>query len=277
MRVAVVGHVEWIEFGRVDHVPAAGEIVHVSELWEEPGGGGAVAAVQLAKLAGGGDAVHGARRRRARPPREASSWSGSGCAWRRPSGPSRSGARSSTWTPPGERTITVIGSRLGPGGRATRCPGASSPETDAVYFTAGDVEAVRAARAARCSCRPPAGSTRCARRACSWTRWSRARGTRASATSPGELDPPPRYVVRTAGRDGGEYETADGRRGSLEGDAPARTDQRPLRLRRQLRRRPHLRARRRHADRRRRSTSAPAAAPPAPPDAAPSPVSCATA
>ena len=52
MRAAVVGHVEWIEFGRVDHVPAAGEIVHVSESWEEPAGGGAVAAVQLCKLAG---------------------------------------------------------------------------------------------------------------------------------------------------------------------------------------------------------------------------------
>ena len=52
VRAAVVGHVEWIEFGRVDHVPAPGEIVHVSESWQEPGGGGAVAAVQLCKLAG---------------------------------------------------------------------------------------------------------------------------------------------------------------------------------------------------------------------------------
>ena len=33
MRVAVVGHVEWIEFGRVDHVPPPGEIVHVWEDW----------------------------------------------------------------------------------------------------------------------------------------------------------------------------------------------------------------------------------------------------
>ncbi|MDP9135702.1 MAG: PfkB family carbohydrate kinase, partial [Actinomycetota bacterium] len=50
MRVAVVGHVEWIEFARVPEVPAPGAIVHASEVWEEPGGGGAVAAVQLAKL-----------------------------------------------------------------------------------------------------------------------------------------------------------------------------------------------------------------------------------
>src|SRR3954449_11730410 len=53
--VAVVGHVEWIEFARVDHVPDPGEIVHASEWWEEVGGGGAVAAVQIAKLAGACD------------------------------------------------------------------------------------------------------------------------------------------------------------------------------------------------------------------------------
>src|SRR3989442_8128697 len=54
MRAAVIGHVEWIEFARVERVPVAGEIVHALEAWEEPGGGGSVAAVQLAKLAGEG-------------------------------------------------------------------------------------------------------------------------------------------------------------------------------------------------------------------------------
>ena len=52
MRVAVVGHVEWIELVRVEHVPAPGEIVHALEVWEEAAGGGAVAAVQLGRLAG---------------------------------------------------------------------------------------------------------------------------------------------------------------------------------------------------------------------------------
>src|SRR5262249_9413467 len=52
MRVAVVGHVEWVEFARVESVPRAGEIVHAVETWEEAAGGGAVAVVQLAKLAG---------------------------------------------------------------------------------------------------------------------------------------------------------------------------------------------------------------------------------
>ena len=52
MRVAVVGHVEWCEFAEVSHVPRPGEIVHAAETFEEPAGGGAVAAVQLRKLAG---------------------------------------------------------------------------------------------------------------------------------------------------------------------------------------------------------------------------------
>ena len=52
MRVAVVGHVEWADFARVERMPVPGEIVHALSSWEEPAGGGAVAAVQLARLAG---------------------------------------------------------------------------------------------------------------------------------------------------------------------------------------------------------------------------------
>ncbi len=51
-RVGVVGHVEWVEFAVVGRVPVSGEIVHASETFCEPAGGGAVAAVQLRKLAG---------------------------------------------------------------------------------------------------------------------------------------------------------------------------------------------------------------------------------
>ena len=40
MRVAVVGHVEWCEFLRVERMPRTGDIVHTVERWEEPGGGG---------------------------------------------------------------------------------------------------------------------------------------------------------------------------------------------------------------------------------------------
>ena len=50
MRFCVVGHVEWVEFARVPRMPAAGEIVHATERWDEPAGGGAVVAAQLARL-----------------------------------------------------------------------------------------------------------------------------------------------------------------------------------------------------------------------------------
>ena len=66
-RVAVVGHVEWVQFARVEHVPRAGEVVHARDAFEEPAGGGAVAAVQLARLAGDGAFPHGAGRGRSRP------------------------------------------------------------------------------------------------------------------------------------------------------------------------------------------------------------------
>src|ERR687894_142687 len=52
-RVAVVGHVEWVDFAVVPRLPRPGEILHVHDFWAEAAGGGAVAAVQMAKLAGG--------------------------------------------------------------------------------------------------------------------------------------------------------------------------------------------------------------------------------
>ena len=48
----MVGHVEWVQFGRVEHVPRPGEVVHARECFAEPAGGGGVAAAQLAALAG---------------------------------------------------------------------------------------------------------------------------------------------------------------------------------------------------------------------------------
>src|SRR3954468_7937449 len=52
MGTAVVGHVEWVECALVERVPRAGEITHARDSFFVPAGGGAVAAVQLARLAG---------------------------------------------------------------------------------------------------------------------------------------------------------------------------------------------------------------------------------
>lgn len=48
-KIAVVGHVEWVLFGRAAAPPTSGAIVHLAEPFEEPAGGGAVAAIALAR------------------------------------------------------------------------------------------------------------------------------------------------------------------------------------------------------------------------------------
>lgn len=52
MKLAVVGHVEFVETVEVDRVPAPGQIAHGLESWAEPAGGGAVVAAQVLRLNG---------------------------------------------------------------------------------------------------------------------------------------------------------------------------------------------------------------------------------
>jgi ribokinase len=212
MRVAVVGHVESILFAVVPHMPLAGEIVHADETFEEPAGGGGVAAVQLAKLAGTatlytalGDDEYGHRAEERL--RELGL-----CVrvvWRQE--PQRRGFVHLDSN--AERTITVMGSRLGPRGDDP-LPWDELVETDAVYFTAGDAAAVRAARAARVLVATPRGLETLAEAGVgldALVSSARDKGERYQA---GDLEPPPRLVVRTAGSSGGSFETVDGRRGS---------------------------------------------------------------
>jgi ribokinase len=218
MRAAVVGHVEWIEFGRVDHVPAPGEIVHVSESWEVPGGGGAVAAVQLCRLAGAGSlyTALGDDELGHRCKRDLERLGLSVEAVFRPEPQRRAfvhvdGA--------GERTITVVGERLGPSSDDP-LPWHKLAQIDAVYFTAGDPGAAREARRAGALVGTARGLGVLAQAEVeldALVASSRDRGERYEA---GDLDPPPRYVVRTAGSAGGEYETAGGERGRWEASAP---------------------------------------------------------
>jgi ribokinase len=146
-KVAVVGHVEWVTFARVPHIPTEGEIVHADDPFEEPAGGGAVAAVQLARLAGEavlvtalGDDEHG--HRSVERLREL------GVHVR---GPARTAPTRTAMTlvdDARERTITTFGSRLEPEIDDADIPWSELADMDAVYFTAGDPGALRAARAA---------------------------------------------------------------------------------------------------------------------------------
>ena len=204
MRVAVVGHLEWVSFGYVDRVPLAGQIVHASDAFELPAGGGAVAAVQLAKLTGAcdfftavGDDGYGVRSVeeltalgvtvhaavREAPTRKAVTLIDSG----------------------GERTITTLGERLEP--RASDpLPWDRLDGVDASYVTAGDPEAFGAARKARVMAvtsraLAPLAASRIA-----------ADVVVGSARDPAErfeidtLAEPPGIVVRTKGLAGGTWE-----------------------------------------------------------------------
>ncbi len=210
--VAVVGHIEWMTFARVDRVPATGDIAHATETWSGAGGGGGVAAQQLAKLAGScelftalgedeigdraaeelaavGIEVHAARR--TSPTRQAT------CLVDRD----------------GERTITTLGPRLEARG-SDALPWDHLAEVDAVYVTAGDADALRRTRAARVV----VVSSR-------HLRTLAASGIRADAVVGSARDPneaydpellahaPPGVVVLTEGAAGGRFQTADGETG----------------------------------------------------------------
>ena len=211
MRTAVVGHVEWIEFARVQSVPVAGEIVHADEAWEEPGGGGAVAAVQLAKLAGDcllvtalGDDELGHRAKgelEALGVRVAAAF--------RPEPQRRAFVHVDAGA---ERTITVIGDRLGPHA-GDPLPWEELADVDALYFTAGDAGAVRAARGARAMVATARGLDVLAEAAVELDALVASSTDAGERYEPGDLEPPPRLVALTAGPAGGEFFTVDGRRG----------------------------------------------------------------
>jgi ribokinase len=210
MRVAVVGHVEWVEFVRVARAPVAGEIVHAERWWEEPGGGGAGAAVQLRKLAGAcsfftalGNDDLGRRARRA--------LEDLGVDVHAALRPDDTRRAITFVDATGERTITVLGERMAPHA-ADDLPWGELADADAVYFTAGDADALRRAREGRVL----VATARV-------LPLLRDAGVRLDALvgsandyserfSEGDVVPPPRLSVWTDGSNGGVF-SLDGRRG----------------------------------------------------------------
>jgi len=147
MRVAVVGHVEWVEFLSVDHVPRAGEIVQGTGGIAVAAGGGGVAAVQLARwgaeslffTAIGGDALgmHTLEDLRKR-----------GVIVHATTRPEPQRRAVTLVDAQRERTIILSGERHVARG-ADALPWAELASCDAVYVTGGDADSVRAARAAK--------------------------------------------------------------------------------------------------------------------------------
>ncbi|HEY1330876.1 MAG TPA: PfkB family carbohydrate kinase [Actinomycetota bacterium] len=216
--MAVVGHVEWIEFVRVERVPRPGDIVHASQRWELPGGGGAVAAVQLAKLAGGATLF--------------TAFGDDELGHRAHDELSAMGLRvESTYRPEpqrrgfvfidadGERTITVIGDRLGPA-MADPLPWEDLASTAGVYFTAGDDGALRASRSAGAVVATSRVFDQLARAGVALDALvasGRDRGERFDLEA---LRPPPSLVVLTEGGSGGTWQRP--------GEEPVHFDPAPL-------------------------------------------------
>ena len=218
MRTAVVGHTEWIEFGHVERVPAAGDIVHATDAWEEPGGGGAVAAVQLARLAGSGtfytafgdDERGGWTRRRLEE------------LGVRVEAAIRSEVtrRAVVFVDAnGERTITTLGDRLAPAAR-DHIPWSELDGVDAAYVTAGDAGALREARRARVLVATSRIADLLAEVDLRLDAVVGSAVDPAEAFDPDDLMNPPRLVVRTGSVRGGRYETSDGRSGTYEAVDP---------------------------------------------------------
>jgi ribokinase len=202
-----VGHVEWVRFAAVERLPKQGEIVDALSTWTEPAGGGAVAARQLLKLAGevdffvavGNDEL-GSRAREAlealgmrvhaatrdEPQRRAFTFVDSG----------------------GERTITSLGKKLHPHG-SDRLPWDELAEIDAVYFSAGDVEALRAARQARVLVATARELPTLVEAGVQLDALVGSGRDPSEAYGPGLLDPEPRVIVSTMGREGGNYVAGD--------------------------------------------------------------------
>jgi ribokinase len=214
MRVAVVGHVEWVEFARVDHVPGPGDIAHASETFAVPAGGGAVAAVQLRRLAGSstlytalGEDDHG---RRAKRELETLGVRVECCFRTEPQ------RRAITLIDPhGERTITTLGPRLAPLG-SDPLPWEELAETDAVYFTAGDAGALRAARRAGVLLATSRETRTLAAAGVALDALVGSAHDPAETYEPGTISPEPSVVVRTEHELGGSFTTAEGRHGRYE-------------------------------------------------------------
>ena len=212
MRAGVVGHVEWVDFAVVDHLPASGEILHASEHFADAAGGGGVAAVQMRRLLGAstfftavGDDAHG----RAAVER----LEGHGVDVRAATRP-REQRRAFTYLDSAhERTITVLGPRLVPHGDDP-LPWDELDRLDAVYLTGGDPAAIRAARRARVVVATPRSMPALAEAGIELDALVASATDAGERAADGALDPPPRLVVRTRGGEGGEWTAHEGRTGT---------------------------------------------------------------
>jgi len=214
MRFAVVGHVELVEFAKVERVPKPGEIVQASDWWAEAAGGGGVASARLAHLAGD-STLYTALGRDPLGDQALAQLTELGVRVEatRHVEPQRRGFTFVDGD--GERTITIIGEKHVPRG-GDPLAWDELAETDGVYLVSGDAAAARAARRARILVATARVLPVLAEARVELDALVRSASDPSERYEPGDLDPPPRLVVSTAGDKGGTWAAADGSTGSYE-------------------------------------------------------------
>ena len=145
-RVAVIGHVEWVTHA-IGPVPRSGDIVHLDRELEEPAGGGAVSAVEAARLGARARfyTALGADEIGTRSEGDLTARGVEVLAVFHDAPQSRA---LTVVELDGERTILVTGERLSPG-IDDALPWRDLARCDAAYFTGDDPATLVAARAAR--------------------------------------------------------------------------------------------------------------------------------
>ena len=103
----------------------------------------------------------------------------------------------------GERTITVLGEKPRPKGGEGTLPWEVLAEADGVFFTAGDAEAVRQARRGRILVATARELPTLHAAGVELDALVASGEDEAERYQPGDLDPPPKLVVSTAGSLGG--------------------------------------------------------------------------
>ncbi len=207
MRVAVVGHVEWVSFHGIDQALHPGAIVRAGAGFEEAAGGGGVAAVELARLAGASTlftALGSDGPGRAVPEALGALGVEVRAEWR--DEPHR---RALTFVDPGgERTIVVVGAA-----QAASAEGVDVAGFDGVYFCKGDAAALRRARAARVLCATARVLPVLREAGVQLDVLVHSASDPSERYAPGDLDPAPRLTATTEGGAGGRYTLEDGRAG----------------------------------------------------------------
>ena len=211
--LAVVGHIESVEFLAVDRWPQPGCISHAQQRLEEPAGAGAVIAVQLAQLldrpvhfftALGRDSVGEACVQRLQERGVEVH-----VAWR--DGPTRRGISlvGGVGDGSGDRAITVIGDRLTPV-LSDPLPWDVLQQCDGAFITAADAALVQAARSVPVLAATPRVGLAVLESAGVQIDALIGSGLDpAELVAPGDLVPSPRVQISTEGAAGGLISTGD--------------------------------------------------------------------